>query len=94
MGEVTDRDAMREADYVSDRGPGAWMHGGMVVSRGTPAQIAADPASMTGQYLSLLRFLAAAHLVEQYAVVPKRNGVVRRQRQRDLVVSFRLPCVV
>jgi excinuclease ABC subunit A len=47
-----DEDAIREADYVFDMGPGAGIHGGAVVSRGTPAEIAADPASLTGQYLS------------------------------------------
>jgi excinuclease ABC subunit A len=47
-----DEDAIREADYVFDMGPGAGVHGGSVVSRGTPDQIAADPASLTGQYLS------------------------------------------
>ncbi len=47
-----DEDAIREADYVFDMGPGAGVHGGRVVSHGTPAQIAADPVSLTGQYLS------------------------------------------
>ncbi|MCA3557171.1 MAG: excinuclease ABC subunit UvrA, partial [Rhodobacter sp.] len=47
-----DEDAIREADYVFDMGPGAGVHGGQVVSHGTPAQVAADPASLTGQYLS------------------------------------------
>lgn len=47
-----DEDAIREADYVFDMGPGAGVHGGMVVAKGTPAQIMADPASLTGQYLS------------------------------------------
>jgi excinuclease ABC subunit A len=47
-----DEDAIREADYVFDMGPGAGVHGGMVVAQGTPAQIMADPASLTGQYLS------------------------------------------
>ncbi|WP_309667034.1 excinuclease ABC subunit UvrA [Tabrizicola sp.] len=47
-----DEDAIREADYVFDMGPGAGVHGGMVVSHGTPAEVAADPASLTGQYLS------------------------------------------
>ena len=47
-----DEEAIREADYVFDLGPGAGVHGGEVVSRGTPAQIAADPASITGQYLT------------------------------------------
>jgi excinuclease ABC subunit A len=46
-----DEDAIREADYVFDMGPGAGVHGGQVVARGTPQEIAADPASLTGQYL-------------------------------------------
>jgi excinuclease ABC subunit A len=53
-----DEDAIREADYVFDMGPGAGVHGGRVVSHGTPAEIAADPASMTGQYLSGKREIA------------------------------------
>ena len=47
-----DEDAIRHADYVFDMGPGAGVHGGTVVAHGTPDQIAADPASLTGQYLS------------------------------------------
>lgn len=47
-----DEEAIREADYVFDIGPGAGVHGGQVVSHGVPAEILADPASLTGQYLS------------------------------------------
>ena len=50
-----DEEAIRIADYVFDMGPGAGVHGGYVVSHGTPAQIMADPASITGQYLSGVR---------------------------------------
>jgi excinuclease ABC subunit A len=53
-----DEDAIREADYVFDMGPGAGVHGGRVVSHGTPAEVAADPASLTGQYLSGARAIA------------------------------------
>ncbi|KGB81786.1 excinuclease ABC subunit A [Rhodovulum sp. NI22] len=53
-----DEEAIREADYVFDIGPGAGIHGGRVVAHGTPAQIAADPASITGQYLSGTREIA------------------------------------
>ncbi|MEY3306395.1 MAG: excinuclease subunit UvrA [Pseudomonadota bacterium] len=53
-----DEDAIREADYVFDMGPGAGVHGGQVVSHGTQAQVAADPASVTGQYLSGAREIA------------------------------------
>ncbi len=47
-----DEDAIREADYVFDMGPGAGVHGGHVVSHGTPQQVADDPNSVTGLYLS------------------------------------------
>jgi excinuclease ABC subunit A len=53
-----DEDAIREADYVFDIGPGAGVHGGRVVAHGTPSQIANDPASLTGQYLSGTREIA------------------------------------
>jgi excinuclease ABC subunit A len=47
-----DEDAIRSADYVVDIGPGAGIHGGFIVAEGTPAEVAANPASMTGAYLS------------------------------------------
>ncbi|WP_417719152.1 excinuclease ABC subunit UvrA [Salipiger sp.] len=47
-----DEDMIRQADYVFDIGPGAGVHGGQVVSHGTPRAIADDPASLTGQYLA------------------------------------------
>ncbi len=46
-----DEDAIRSADQVVDMGPGAGVHGGRVVAQGTPAQIMADPESLTGAYL-------------------------------------------
>ena len=53
-----DEEAIREADYVFDIGPGAGVHGGQVVARGTPAEITADAASLTGQYLAGTREIA------------------------------------
>ncbi|HAC49697.1 MAG TPA: excinuclease ABC subunit A, partial [Sulfitobacter sp.] len=50
-----DEEAIREADYVFDIGPGAGVHGGQVVSHGTPEQVANDPNSVTGQYLTGVR---------------------------------------
>ena len=50
-----DEEAIREADYVFDIGPGAGVHGGQVVSHGIPSEVAADPNSITGQYLSGVR---------------------------------------
>jgi excinuclease ABC subunit A len=47
-----DEDAIRAADWVLDLGPGAGVHGGQVMAQGTPEQVAANPQSLTGQYLS------------------------------------------
>ncbi|MCQ8105165.1 excinuclease ABC subunit UvrA [Methylomonas sp. SURF-2] len=47
-----DEDAIRAADHIVDIGPGAGVHGGQIVSQGSPAHILADAASLTGQYLS------------------------------------------
>ena len=53
-----DEEAIREADYVFDIGPGAGVHGGRIVAEGTPAQIIEDAVSVTGQYLSGTREIA------------------------------------
>jgi excinuclease ABC subunit A len=53
-----DEDAIRTADHVIDMGPGAGIHGGVVVAAGTVDQIMANPASLTGQYLTGLRQIA------------------------------------
>ena len=50
-----DEDAIRSADYLVDMGPGAGIHGGEVVARGTPEQVMQAPDSLTGQYLTGLR---------------------------------------
>ena len=47
-----DEDTIRAADYVVDLGPGAGVRGGNIIAAGTPAQIEAVPASLTGQYLA------------------------------------------
>ncbi|HEX5459345.1 MAG TPA: excinuclease ABC subunit UvrA [Steroidobacteraceae bacterium] len=47
-----DEEAIREADHVVDLGPGAGAHGGHIVAEGTPHDITASTASLTGQYLS------------------------------------------
>ena len=53
-----DEDAIRQADHVVDLGPGAGVHGGLIVAQGTPAEIEATPGSLTGQYLSGRRRIA------------------------------------
>jgi excinuclease ABC subunit A len=70
-----DADAIRAADHVVDLGPGAGAHGGLVVAEGTPAQIEANPASLTGAYLSGRQSIA----------LPEK----RRSAQPDQWVSIR-----
>jgi excinuclease ABC subunit A len=47
-----DEDTIRAADWLVDIGPGAGVHGGTVVASGTPAEVAKNPESITGKYLS------------------------------------------
>ncbi len=47
-----DEDAVRNADYVVDVGPGAGIHGGRIVAQGSPAEVMADENSLTGDYLT------------------------------------------
>jgi excinuclease ABC subunit A len=56
-----DEEAIRTADHVLDLGPGAGVHGGRVVAEGTPQDIEANPASLTGQYLSGRRSIGVPH---------------------------------
>jgi excinuclease ABC subunit A len=57
-----DEEAIEEADHVVDLGPGAGVHGGELVAQGTPADIKANPASITGQYLSGKLRIEVPHL--------------------------------
>jgi excinuclease ABC subunit A len=52
-----DTEAILAADHVVDLGPGAGVHGGMIVASGTPEEIKRNPASLTGQYLSGARLI-------------------------------------
>ncbi len=47
-----DEDAIRRADHVIDIGPGAGVHGGEIIAQGTPEEVIANEASLTGAYLS------------------------------------------
>ena len=75
-----DEDAIWAADYVVDVGPGAGVHGGEIVAKGTPAEIAADPNSLTGQFLSGERTVAipsrrrAAQLGRELVIVGARGN--------------------
>jgi len=52
-----DEDTMLAADYIIDIGPGAGIHGGMVIAEGTPEEVMANENSLTGQYLSGRKFI-------------------------------------
>ncbi|MBT6442131.1 MAG: excinuclease ABC subunit UvrA, partial [Alphaproteobacteria bacterium] len=65
-----DEDAIRDADYVVDMGPGAGVHGGHIIAEGTPDDVMANPASLTGQYLTG---------IEQIPVPAERRGGRKRQ---------------
>jgi excinuclease ABC subunit A len=58
-----DRETIEQADFIVDLGPRAGKHGGEVVATGTPQEVAANPNSITGQYLSY----------EKYIPVPTRR---------------------
>jgi excinuclease ABC subunit A len=52
-----DEDAIRAADHLIDMGPAAGINGGHVIAEGTPAEVAANPKSLTGDYLSGRRMI-------------------------------------
>ncbi len=52
-----DEDTMMAADYLIDIGPGAGVHGGQIISAGSPEEVMNDPNSLTGQYLSGKKFI-------------------------------------
>ncbi|MCK6554067.1 excinuclease ABC subunit UvrA [Candidatus Binatia bacterium] len=85
-----DRDAITEADYVIDMGPGAGAHGGEVVARGTPAQIMTDPRSLTGQYLSGQRGIAVPAARRGGSLLSLTITGARQNNLRNLNVSIPL----
>ena len=52
-----DEETMMESDYIVDIGPGAGIHGGQIVSAGTPEQVMNDPKSITGAYLARRKYI-------------------------------------
>ncbi|MDM8302913.1 excinuclease ABC subunit UvrA [Collinsella tanakaei] len=76
-----DEDTIRAADFVIDMGPGAGENGGEVVCAGTPADIMACPASLTGQYLTGKRMI---RLPEERRQPGRGALVVRGARANNL----------
>ena len=75
-----DEGTMMAADHLVDLGPGAGEHGGHIISAGTPKQVAKDPASLTGQYLSGKKKIE----VPEERRRPKGELVVRGAREHNL----------
>ena len=70
-----DEDMIRAADHVVDMGPGAGVHGGRVMAQGTPAEVAADEASLTGAYLGRrLRIEVPTRRRQPAAAAPRRES--------------------
>ncbi|HEY8247103.1 MAG TPA: excinuclease ABC subunit UvrA [Hyphomicrobium sp.] len=70
-----DEDAIMQADHVVDIGPGAGIHGGEIIAQGTPDDILANPASLTGQYLSGARQIP----------LPKKRRVAQKGKALRIV---------
>jgi excinuclease ABC subunit A len=75
-----DEGTMMAADHLVDLGPGAGEHGGHVIAAGTPAEVAKDPASLTGQYLSGKRRIEVPEERRQ----PSGALLVRGAREHNL----------
>ena len=86
-----DEEAIREADYLIDMGPGAGVHGGAVVTSGLPAKVFQHPTSLTAQYITGRRVID----VPAERRRPQRNRVLRvvgarENNLQDLDVDFPL----
>ncbi len=85
-----DEEAISSADYVVDMGPGAGEHGGAVVAQGTPAEVTANPDSLTGAYLSGRKRIERPG--EAVKPDPERQLIIRGARGNNLQnVTLELP---
>ena len=76
-----DEDAIRIADFVLDIGPGAGVHGGKIIAQGTPDDIMEHPDSLTGQYLTGVRWI---EIPERRPFNPRRTLKVINARGNNL----------
>jgi excinuclease ABC subunit A len=85
-----DEDTILAADHVVDMGPGPGVHGGFVVSQGTPEFVEADPESLTGKYLS--RKLCIETPKKRHPFTHGKNLIVQGARGNNLQnVSVEFP---
>jgi excinuclease ABC subunit A len=88
-----DSDAILSADQVVDLGPGAGVHGGQIVAQGTPQQIMADAASLTGQYLAgkrAIRVPARRHPPDAERILGIRGAASNNLKQIDVDIPIGL----
>ncbi len=85
-----DRDAILAADYLVDLGPGAGRLGGEIVARGTPAEVLADPRSVTGPYLTRARGLTPPSARRAPGAAALTVVGARAHNLRELTVAFPL----
>ncbi len=85
-----DEETMWESDYIIDIGPGAGVHGGRVVAAGTPAEVAANENSITGDYLSGRRSIPIpAHRREGNGKILRVVGA-QQNNLKNITVDFPL----
>ncbi|MFP5487230.1 MAG: ATP-binding cassette domain-containing protein, partial [Acidimicrobiia bacterium] len=89
-----DEDAIRLADHIVDIGPAAGIHGGQVIARGTPAEVMANPNSLTGQYLSGALGIAVPAERRPPKLEFLRVHGAREHNLRDITVDIPLGCFV
>ena len=87
-----DEDAIRAADHLIDMGPAAGVNGGFVVAEGTPPEVAANPKSLTGDYLSGRRRIEVPMLRRQVTKPSPALRVVgaRGNNLKNLTATFPL----
>ncbi len=90
-----DEGTMLAADHVVDLGPGAGEHGGHVIAEGTPKQVAANSASLTGQYLSGKRSIEVpAERREPSGALVVRNAREHNLKGIDVAIPLGVFCCV
>ncbi len=87
-----DEETMQAADYIIDIGPAAGVHGGQIVSCGTPAQVAADKNSITGDFLSGRRKIAVPPVRRVGSGKTLTVHGARENNLKNITVSFPLGC--
>ncbi|WP_100333235.1 excinuclease ABC subunit UvrA [Bacillus alkalisoli] len=84
-----DEDTMLAADYLIDIGPGAGVHGGQIVSAGTPEEVMNDPNSLTGQYLLGSKFIPLP--LERKRVEDRHLEIIGANENNLKNVSVKIP---